>query len=323
MKLKKDILHSIGETPLVQLKRVVPDHPGIIFAKLEFFNPGGSVKDRAALFMVRDAEKRNLLKTGGTLVESSSGNTGAALAMIACVEGYKCIIATPDKMSKEKINFMKSLGAEVIITPTDVPPESPESYYNVGKKIANEIPGAYYTDQCHNIQNIEAHYFTTGPEIWRQTNGQVDVLIVGIGTGGTILGTGKYLKERNPAIQVIGVEPIGSVYYEYFKNKTLPPPMQYKVEGIGEDFISEVIDFDLIDDIIQVSDKDSFLTARTLAVEEGIVAGGSSGSALWASLQYAKELKERKNIVTIFPDSGVRYLSKIFNDDWMKRNGFL
>jgi cystathionine beta-synthase len=319
----KNILHHIGKTPLVKLEKIAKNIYSSIYAKLEMFNPCGSVKDRAALFMVQDAEKRNLIKPGGTLVESSSGNTGAALAMIAGVKGYKCIIATPDKMSEEKIDFMKNLGAKVIITPTDVPPESPDSYYNIGKKIANETPGAFYTDQCHNIQNIDAHYYTTGPEIWRQTQGKIDVLIAGIGTGGTILGTGRYLKEKNPAIQVIAVDPIGSVYYEYFKNKTLPPPKVYKIEGIGEDFVSEVIDFDMIDDIIQVSDKDSFLTARKLAVEEGIVAGGSSGSALWAALKFAGEQKDKKNIVTIFPDSGVRYLSKIYNDTWMKKNGFL
>lgn len=323
MKFKNSIISFIGNTPLVELKRIVTDTHSKILAKLEYFNPGGSIKDRAALFMVRDAEKRGVLKSGGTLVESSSGNTGAALAMIAIVKGYKCTIVISDKMSEEKINFMKSFGAEVIITPAAVRPESPESYYSVAKRIAQETPGAYYTDQFHNKENIEAHYCMTGPEIWKQTNGEVDIVIAGMGTGGTLLGISRFLKEKNPKILIIGVDPIGSVYYNSFKNKKLPSPVQYKVEGIGEDFIPEYTDFKLIDEIIQVSDKDSFLTARKLAVEEGIVAGGSSGSALWASLKIAKELKGKKNIVTIFPDSGTKYLSKIYNDGWMRRNGFI
>lgn len=323
MKAFMNTLESIGNTPLVKLERITRGVKPAIWAKLEFFNPSGSVKDRMALYMVLDAERRGLLKPGGTIVEGSSGNTGAALAMIAGVKGYRCIITMPDKMSDEKKNLMKALGAEVIVTPTDVPPDSPDSYYSVARRIAGQTPNAWYPDQYNNPKNIEAHYYTTGPEIWKQTEGQMDYLVGGIGTGGTISGAGKYLKEKNSKIKIIAVDPEGSVFYGYFKTGKVPTPHVYKVEGIGEDYLVKAVDFSVIDDIIQVNDKNSFLTARKLAKEEGIFAGGSSGSAVWAALKLAENVKVGKNIIVILPDSGDRYLSKIYNDQWMIQHGFL
>jgi cystathionine beta-synthase len=321
--ISPDILKTIGWTPIVRLNKIARGTNASILAKLEFLNPAGSVKDRMALFIIEDAERRGLLKAGGTIVENSSGNTGAALAMIAAAKGYKCIITMPDKMSDEKKNLMKALGAKVIITPTDVPPDSPESYYSVAKRIAKKTPNSYYPDQYNNPRNIDSHYYTTGPEIWKQTGGNIDYFVAGIGTGGTLSGAGKYLKEKNPEIKIIAVDPEGSVFYDYFKSGKLVKPHVYKVEGIGEDYIVKDVDFDLIDDIIKVHDKESFLMARRLARKEGIFAGGSSGSAVWAAIKIARRIKENKNIVVILPDTGSRYLSKIYNDEWMKANGFL
>ncbi|MFQ5868286.1 MAG: PLP-dependent cysteine synthase family protein [Candidatus Zixiibacteriota bacterium] len=323
MKYYKNILAIIGNTPLVKLNAVTTSIKSTIWAKLEYLNPSGSVKDRMALYMVEDAERSGLLKPGGTIVENSSGNTGAALAMIAEVKGYRCIITMPDKMSDEKKNLMKALGAEVIVTPTDVPADSPESYYSVARRIAAETPNSYYPDQYNNPKNIEAHYHTTGPEIWEQTRGEIDFLVAGIGTGGTLSGAGRYLKEKKPETRIIAVDPQGSVFYDYFKSGRLIKPHVYKVEGIGEDYVVKAVDFALIDDIIQVNDKVSFIMARRLAKEEGLFAGGSSGSAVWAAIKLAEKIEEKRNIVVILPDSGDRYLSKIYNEEWMKINGFL
>lgn len=319
----KSILNAIGDTPLVELKQLNAGLQSTILAKLEFLNPTGSVKDRMAKFIIEDAEARGLLKPGGTIVENSSGNTGAALAMIAAHKGYKCIITMPDKMSKEKQDFMRALGAEVIVTRTDVPADSPESYYSTARRIASETPDSFYPDQYNNPKNIEAHYKSTGPEIWEQTGGEIDVFIAGIGTGGTLSGTAKYLKEKKPDIKVVAVDPIGSVFYDYFKTGKLPEPSVYKVEGIGEDYLVEAVDFSLIDDIIQVDDKESFLAARDLARKEGIFAGGSSGSVLSAALRYARMHDKKQNIIIILPDSGSRYLSKFYNDEWMRTHNFL
>ncbi len=323
MKYAKNIFQTIGHTPLVQINKMTRDLSSQIYAKLEYFNPAGSVKDRMALFMIEDAERRGLLKPGGTIVENSSGNTGAALAMIAAVKGYRCIITMPDKMSDEKKNLMKAFGAEVVVTPTDVPADSPESYYSVARRIASEIPDAYYPDQYNNPKNIEAHYRTTGPEIWEQTGGEIDIFMTGIGTGGTLSGTGRFLKEKNPDIKIIAVDPEGSVFYDYFRKGKPGEPHVYKVEGIGEDYLVKAVDFDIIDDMVQVNDKNSFLTARRLAMEEGIFAGGSSGSVMWAALQVAQKLESPQKIVAILQDSGYRYISKLYNDDWMKKNDFL
>ncbi len=312
------ILDTIGNTPIVKINRVT-EKGDRIFAKLEYFNPGGSIKDRMAYFILKEAERSGQLKN--TIVENSSGNTGAAIAMISAVMGKKAIITIPDKMSSEKINLMKAFGAEVVVTPTDVPYDSPESYYSRARIISEE-KGAYYPDQYNNPDNIRCHYETTGPEIWMQMEGNIDVLVAGMGTGGTISGIGRYLKEKNPDIRIIGVDPEGSVFYDYFKEGKLVEPHVYKVEGIGEDYLVKAVDFSVIDDIIQVNDRESFLMARRLAREEGIFAGGSSGSAMVAALKIAPKFRG-KNILVIFPDSGYRYMSKIYSDEWMIRNNFM
>ncbi|MFA5311900.1 MAG: cysteine synthase family protein, partial [Methanomassiliicoccales archaeon] len=294
-----------------------------ILGKLEFMNPGGSIKDRIALSMVEEAEKQGLLDKNGTIVESTSGNTGSGLAMVAAVKGYRSIFTIPDKMSEEKISSLKAFGAETIVTPTNVPPDDDRSYYSVAKRIAAERPGAIYLDQLNNPANREAHYRTTGPEIWRQTEGRITHLVAGVGTGGTISGIARYLKEKNPRIRVIGADPIGSVYHDYFKTASLSESHSYLVEGIGEDLICDNVQFGLLDDIIQVSDAQSFEITRRLAREEGIFAGGSSGAALHAALVIAREAKPSDVIVVIFPDGGAKYLSKVYNDEWMRTNGFL
>lgn len=322
-RIHDSILQTVGNTPLVRLNQVAKDCRATVVAKLEAFNPGGSVKDRIAVAIMDEAEAKGLLRPGGTIVEATSGNTGTGLAMVAAVRGYRSVLCMPDKVSREKINLLKSFGAEVVITPTSVPPDSPESYYEVAKRIVRETPGAYLANQYYNPTNPEAHFRSTGPEIWRQTAGKVDYFVAGLGTGGTISGTARYLKQQNPKIQVVGADPIGSILKEYFDTKKVIPPRPYKVEGIGEDFFPGTLDFSMIDEIIAVSDSQSLNLARRLAREEGILAGGSAGTALYAALQVARRAKPDQLVVVLIPDTGERYLSKVHSDEWMRDNHLL
>jgi len=322
MKYLDNILKAIGDTPLVKLNKLAPEGGATILVKPEFMNPGGSIKDRMAMYIIEKAEKDGLLKPGGTIVENTSGNTGVGVAMTAAVKGYKAIFTMPDKMSNEKVDLLKAFGARVVVTPTDVPADSPKSYYETAKRIAKETPNSFYLNQYHNPDNIEAHYHTTGPEIYEQTGGKINYLVAGIGTGGTLSGAGKYLKEMIPGLKIIAVDPMGSVFYDYFKTGKVPEPHVYKVEGIGEDMVTKAMDFSVVDDIIQVNDQQCFATARDLVRKEGMFAGGSSGGAVYAAIQVAKQAKPGETIVAILPDSGSRYLSKIFNDGWMADNGF-
>ncbi len=316
-------MDCIGNTPMVRLNRITSDLSFNVWAKLEFMNPSGSIKDRMARYIIEDAEKTGKLKPGGTVIENSSGNTGAGLSMISAARGYVCIITIPDKMSEEKRNFVKALGSKVVVTPTEVPADSPESYYSTARRLAQETEGSFYPDQYNNPLNAESHYATTGPEIWEQMKGKIDALVAGIGTGGTISGIGKFLRENSPGIKIIGVDPEGSVFYDYFKTGRLGKFHLYQVEGIGEDYLVKAIDFSVMDDIIQVDDRESFRMARRIAAEEGIFAGGSSGSALAAIMKGKDLFSPGDDVVVIFPDSGDRYLSKIYNDDWMTSRGFL
>lgn len=323
MQYLENILQAIGRTPLIRLSKLAPSDGPKILVKPEFLNPAGSIKDRMAIYIIEKAEKEGLLKPGGTIVENTSGNTGAAVAMVAAIKGYRAVFTMPDKMSNEKIDLLKAFGARVVVTPTEVPADSPQSYYETAKRIARETPNSFYLNQYHNPDNIEAHYHTTGPELFEQTDGKIDYLVAGIGTGGTLSGAGKYLKEKIPGIKIIAVDPIGSVFYDYFKTGKLSEPHVYKVEGIGEDMLTDAMDFSVVDDMIQVSDQDCFLTTRDLVRKEGMFAGGSSGGAVWAALEVAKQAGPDDVIVVILPDSGSRYLSKIFNDGWMEDNAFL
>jgi cystathionine beta-synthase len=312
-------LDAVGNTPLVRLKKITRGVAPTILAKLEMLNPGGSVKDRIGLRMIEAAEQAGHLKPGGTIVEPTSGNTGHGLAIAAAIKGYKCIFVMPDKMSQEKVALLRAYGAEVVITPTAVAPESPESYYRVADRLTEEIPNAFQPNQYFNQENPRAHYETTGPEIWEQTEGQVDVLVVGVGTGGTVTGTARYLKEQKPGLTVVGADPEGSLFSAAAGEDARP----YLTEGIGEDFWPETFDPSLVDRWVRVSDRDSLLTARAITRQEGILVGGSTGTAMFAALTVARELPRETLMVVIFPDTGRNYLSKVFSDSWMLQYGFL
>ncbi len=309
-------LDAVGHTPLVRLNRVIDGARALVLAKVEYVNPGGSVKDRPAVAMLRDAEASGLLRPGATIVEATSGNTGTGLAMAAAIRGYRCILVMPDKMAKEKIDLLRAYGAEVVVTPTNVASDSPESYYGVASRLVSEIPGAFMPNQWHNHANPDAHYHTTGPEIWEQTAGTITHFVSGIGTGGTISGTARYLKERNPRVHVVGADPEGSIY-------SGDTPKSYAVEGIGMSYLPETVDLKVIDVMERVSDRESFLMTRRLVREEGLLVGGSSGTAAVAAIKLAHTLPPEAVLVVMFPDSGRGYMSKIFNDEWMIANGFL
>jgi cystathionine beta-synthase len=312
-------LELVGQTPIVRLDRIGREVAPTLLAKLEYLNPGGSVKDRIGLAMIEAAERDGKLKPGGTIVEPTSGNTGVGLAIAAARKGYRCIFVMPDKMSQEKIAMLRAYGAEVVITPTAVPPDSPESYYSVSSRLAEEIPGGFKPDQYSNMANPEAHYRMTGPEIWEQTDGELDAIVISVGTGGTISGVGRYFKEQKPDVLIVGADPEGSVYTAREEGDIHP----YLVEGIGKDTWPETMDPSVVDEWVRVSDRDSFVLARRLAREEGLLAGGSSGTTMWAALEVAKRLRPEARILAMLPDSGRSYLSKFLDDNWMLEHGFV
>ncbi|MPZ72175.1 MAG: cystathionine beta-synthase [Nitriliruptorales bacterium] len=316
MQAVDSLIELVGNTPLVRLHRFSANVPPTLLAKVEYVNPGGSVKDRIAHAMVAAAEEAGHLRPGGTIVEPTSGNTGAGLAIVAAEGGYRCVFVMPDKMSREKIDLLRAYGAEVVVCPTSVEPDDPRSYYRTADRLVEEIPGAFQPNQYYNAANPEAHYDRTGPEIWEQTDGEIDVFVAGVGTGGTISGVGRYLKEQNSDVVVVGADPEGSLY----SGDEVHP---YLVEGVGEDFMPPTFDASVVDRFVRVSDRDSFVTARRVTREEGILIGGSGGLAAWAALQIAAEYPPNANIVVLLPDSGRGYLSKIYNDDWMAANGFM
>ena len=325
MKYAKNILETIGNTPLVKINKITADIPALVLAKVETTNPGNSIKDRMAIKMIEDAEKDGRLKPGGTIIEGTSGNTGMGLAIAAIMKGYHCIFTTTDKQSKEKVDALRAFGAEVIVCPTDVDPEDPRSYYSVSSRLEKEVPNSWKPNQYDNPSNAQAHYESTGPEIWEQTEGKITHLVVGVGTGGTISGTGKFLKEKNPNIQVLGIDTYGSVFKKYketgiFDKDEIYP---YVTEGIGEDFLPQNVDFSVIDHFEKVTDQDAAVMTRRITKEEGIFAGNSAGSAMAGLVQMKDRFKEGDVVVIIFHDHGTRYLGKMFNDDWMKSKGWL
>jgi cystathionine beta-synthase len=319
----ESILDIIGNTPMVRLNRIGRNLKPMLLAKLEYLNPGGSVKDRIGVRMLAAAEQEGRIKPGGTVIEGTSGNTGMGLALAAAIKGYQCIFTMPDKMSQEKIDALRALGAEVIVTPTQVDHYDPRSYHSVALRLSREIPNSVFPNQYQNPANADAHYEGTGPEIWAQTEGRVTHAVIGVGTGGTITGVARFLKEMNPDIRIIGADPVGSIFAEMFQTGKKPQAQPYKVEGIGQDEMPGNVDFSVIDEIHAVSDKDSFLRTRLLARTEGIFAGGSAGAVLHVALKTCESLSENDVVVIIVPDSGTRYLSKIYNDNWMKENQFL
>jgi cystathionine beta-synthase len=322
-KVYNSILETVGNTPIVALKNVTKGSPHQFFAKVEYFNPGGSIKDRVAISMIEEAEKRGDLKPGGTIVEATSGNTGVGLGLVAAVKGYKCVFVMPEKMSDEKRALLRAYGARVVITPM-VEPDHPMSHYSVAKKITEATPGAFLVNQYHNADNPNRHYKTTGPEIWSQMDGKVDMIVGGAGTGGTLSGCARYLKEMNKNVQVFCADPIGSILYDlFYHKKVVDPPGAYKVEGIGEDILPDNVHLNLYDGFVRVSDPETFLMARRLVSEEGLLVGPSSATALVGAIKAAENLKKPSRIVVIFPDSGRQYLSKAFNDQWMIESGFL
>lgn len=323
-KVYDNVLEAIGDTPIVKLNKVTEGLLSDVFVKLEFMNPGGSVKDRIAKHMIEKAEERGEISRGGTVVEGTSGNTGMGLAMAASVKGYQAIFVMPDKQSMEKVQALRAFGAKVVVTPTAVEPEDPRSYYSVSNKLGTETPNSFFASQYHNPDNPETHYLTTGPEIWKQMGGNIDVFIAGMGTGGTLSGVGKYLKEQNPDIQIVGVDPVGSLYYDYFKTGKLTEAYTYTLEGIGEDFLPSTMQFEYMDDCVRVTDKECFLMTRDVVRKEGIFCGGSGGAAVVGALKWLKANDvEGKQVLILIPDTGRQYLGKIFNDDWMRENRYL
>jgi len=321
-KFNRNVLDVIGNTPIIKLQKVAAHVESEIYVKLEYMNPGGSIKERIAKYMVEKAIERGELKPGGTIIEGTSGNTGVGLAMFAAVHGYKCIFVLPDKQSIEKINNLRAFGAKVIVTPTNVEPDDPRSYYSVAKRLAETTPNSFYANQYYNLDNQMAHYYSTGPEIYEQTNGEFDVFMCGVGTGGTISGTGKYLKEKMPNVQIVGVDIEGSILLPFFKTGKVVEAKSYVLEGIGEDIFPDNVDFSVMDDMVLIHDKESFIMTRQLLTKEGIYTGGSAGAAVVGAIRYAEQLKEPKKILVILCDSGNRYTGKIFNDEWMRNNGY-